>query len=406
MPDLLFLSHRVPYPPDKGDKIRAWHLLQHLARFYRIHLGCLIDDPQDREHLGELRRICERVGGFDVHPALQKIRAVAGMRRGKPLTADVFFHPGLAQWVADSLSAHHIDAVFMFSSGMARYAEGRPGPLRILDMVDVDSEKWREYADYHHWPLRALYRREAATLLALERRAALEFDATLFVSQAEARHFAALAPECRDKIAWVENGVDADRFSPAHLFARPFPADTVNLVFTGTMDYWPNADAVEWFARQVMPLLAGRQPEVQFHIVGARPSRAVRRLAHLPHVHVTGRVPDVRPFIAHADAVVAPLRVARGIQNKVLEAMAMARPVVATPEAFAGLRARPGRDLLVCATPGEMARRLLDIIEGRYAGLGAAARAVVQHDYSWCQTLQRLDGFLAPPLCSAVRAQA
>ncbi|HLY45615.1 MAG TPA: TIGR03087 family PEP-CTERM/XrtA system glycosyltransferase [Stellaceae bacterium] len=406
MKELLFLSHRVPYPPDKGDKIRAWHLLSHLAKSYRIHLGCLVDDPRDRAHLAELRRVCARVGAFEVRGSLQKLRALAGLRRGKPLTADVFYHPGLARWVDDSLAGGRIDALFAFSSGMARYAEGRQVKLRILDMVDVDSEKWREYADRFGWPLDALYRREAETLLALERRAAAEFDRTLFVSPAEARRFATLAPECRQKIGWVENGVDLDRFSPDHAFARPFPPGTSNLVFTGTMDYWPNGDAVGWFAREVMPLLLRRQPNVHFHIVGAKPSRGVRQLAQLPQIHVTGRVPDVRPFIAHADAVVAPLRVARGIQNKVLEAMAMRRPVVATPEAFEGLRAVPGRDLLVRATPEEIAEAIVAILDGGHPGLGAAARTVVERNYRWSDTLRRLDAVLEPLEPAAVRVSA
>lgn len=394
MADLLFLSHRVPFPPDKGEKIRAWHLLAHLAKTYRVHLGCLVDDPRDRDHLGELCRICARVGGFDVRAAAQKLRALAGMRRGRPLTADVFFHPGLHRWVNDSLSAHPIDTLFIYSSGMAPYADGCRAPLRILDMVDVDSEKWRDYAGHCGWPLRALYRREAATLLALERRAAAQFDTTLFVSEAEASRFIALAPECRQKIGWLENGVDLDRYSPARKFERPFAAGTINFAFTGTMDYWPNADAVGWFARNVMPLVARRYP-VHFHIVGARPGAAVRQLASLPRVQVTGRVPDVRPFIAHADAVVAPLRVARGIQNKVLEAMAMGRPVVATPQAFEGLRAAPDRELLVRSTPEQFAQGLLDIIDGRFPGLGAAARDAVERDYRWSHKLRRLDDVLS-----------
>ena len=395
MADLLFLSHRVPFPPDKGEKIRAWHLISHLAKTYRVHLGCLVDDPRDRAHLAELGRICSRVGGFEVRGAVQKVRALAAMRRGKPLTADVFFHSGLARWVKNSLSATPLDVLIVYSSGMVRYADGCRAAVRILDMQDVDSEKFRDYADNSSWPMSALYRREAETLLALERHAALQFDSTLFVSEAEARRFATLAPEARQSIGWLENGVDLDLYSPAHVFARPFPGGTVNLVFTGTMDYWPNIDAVTWFAQQVMPLLAQHDPEIHFHIVGANPTRAVQRLAAMPRVHVTGRVRDVRPFTAHADAVVAPLRVARGIQNKVLEAMAMGRPVVAAPGAFEGLRAFPEQELLVRATPEEFARGLLDIIAGRYPGLGAAARSAVERRYGWDQKLRQLDALLS-----------
>ena len=368
MPDILFLSHRVPYPPDKGEKIRAWHVLAHLAQRYRIHLGCLVDDVRDRPHLAHLSGMCASVGGFEVNPTGQLLRALAHLRPGEPLTTGAFFHAGLRRWVCDSQAATRLDAVFVYSSAMAPYAAGVRAPVRILDMVDVDSEKWRSYADRRGWPLRAIWRREAGALLGMERRLARQFDATLFVSEAEARRFAALAPESRDKIGWLENGVDADWFSPDLGFQSPFAPDTINLVFTGTMSYWPNGDAVTWFAREVMPLLTGSGRPMHFHIVGAKPSRGVQQLARMPQVHVTGRVADVRPYLAHADAVVAPLRVARGIQNKVLEAMAMARPVVATPEAFEGLRVVPERDLLVRASGEDIADALRDIIDGRWPG--------------------------------------
>ena len=403
MPDLLFLSHRVPYPPDKGEKIRAWHILRHLAQTYRIHLGCLVDDVRDRQHLAHLAEICATVRGFAVNPAGRLLRALAHLRPGEPLTAGAFFHPGLRLWVRDVEAVGRIDAVFVYSSAMAPYAAGLGAPVRILDMVDVDSEKWRSYADHRRWPLSAVCRREAETLLALERRAARQFDATLFVSQAEARRFAMLAPESRN-VGWLENGVDTDWFSPDREFDRPFPPGTRNLVFTGTMGYWPNGDAVAWFADQIMPLLERGGSPVHFHIVGADPSRRVQQLAQMPRVHVTGRVADVRPFLAHADAVVAPLRVARGIQNKVLEAMAMARPVVATPEAFEGLRSVAGRDLLVRTGPEQIAAAVGDIIGGRHPGLGAAARAAVLRDYRWADRFGVLDALLAHPARAAIPA--
>lgn len=404
MPDLLFLSHRVPYPPDKGEKIRAWHVLNHLAQTYRVHLGCLIDDARDRPHLAHLAGICARVAGFEISPRTQLLRALARLRPGEPLTAGAFFHAGLQRWVCDSQAANRLDAVFVYSSAMAPYAAGLSAPVRILDMVDVDSEKWRSYADRRSWPLSTVCRREAAALLGMERRVASQFDATLFVSEAEARRFATLAPECRGTIGWLENGVDTDWFSPDRTFERPFPPGTVNLVFTGTMSYWPNGDAVSWFAREVLPLLTGCSRPVHFHIVGARPSRSVLQLARTPQVHVTGRVADVRPYLAHADAVVAPLRVARGIQNKVLEAMAMAKPVVATPEAFEGLRAAPERDLLVRATADGIADALRDIIDGCRTGLGTAARAAVLRDYRWSERLATLDRLLARPAVAAAVA--
>ncbi len=391
MPDLLFLSHRVPYPPDKGEKIRAWHILMHLARTHRVHLGCLADEPVDDADLDALRRVCSRIGCFAVRPGVQKLRTLAGLRPARPLTIDFFYSAGLARWIEQSFAHHPIDRLYVYSSGMAAYGFGRRAATRVLDMVDIDSEKWRAYAAHQHGPLRALYRREADTLFAFERRAALEFDRTLFVSEAELRHFAALAPDCSERIGWLDNGVDLERFSPARLYPRPYPDDGGNLVFTGTMDYWPNVDAVIWFAGQVMPLLRRERPHLRFHIVGANPSPRILRLRGAPGINVTGRVPDVRPYLAHADVAVAPLRIARGIQNKVLEAMAMARPVVATPAAFEGVRAVPGRDLCVCATAQEMAWRIGEILDGAHPQLRVAARRAVERNHNWSYTLQCLD---------------
>jgi sugar transferase (PEP-CTERM/EpsH1 system associated) len=404
MPDLLFLCHRVPYPPDKGERIRAWHVLIHLARTHRVHLGFLADEPVGGVEMDALRQVCGSVGCFVARPGVQKLRALAGLRPARPLTIDFFYNAGLSRWIEERLARHPIDRWYVFSSGMAAYGFGRRAAIRVLDMVDVDSEKWRAYAPHHGWPMRAIYRREADTLFALERRAVTEFDRTLFVSEAEARHFALLAPDCRERIGWFENGVDLVRFSPARSYPRPYPNGAPHLVFTGAMDYWPNVDAVVWFAERVMPLLQRQRPQVQFHIVGANPSPKVLRLRGAPGIDVAGRVADVRPYLAHADVAVAPLRIARGMQNKVLEAMAMARPVVATTAAFEGVRAVPSRDLFVCTEAGEMVRRIVEILDGRHPQLPAAARRAVEQNHDWSRTLHRLDELFpaAPPQQSSL----
>jgi sugar transferase (PEP-CTERM/EpsH1 system associated) len=235
-------------------------------------------------------------------------------------------------------------------------------------------------------------------LLAFERAAAASFDVTLLVSEAERQRFAALAPECAGRVAALDNGVDLERFDPTLAYSNPYGAAAgPAIVFTGTMDYRPNVDAVCWFAREVMPLLRARQPAPEFHIVGASPAPAVRALAALPGVHVTGRVPDVRPYLAHAAVAVAPLRIARGVQNKVLEAMAMARPVVASPEAFEGVRARPGYDLLVADGAAAMARRVDEVLDGTFPRLGTAARAAVSEGHAWTRSLAALDALLPMP---------
>lgn len=395
-PRLLFLAHRIPYPPDKGEKIRAWHMLEHLARTWKVDLGCMVDDPADTQYLPVLRGCCAEVHAAAVTRSGRMARTLFGTRPGQPLSLAWFHEPGLARWVRAGLGARRYDVVLAYSAAMAAYVPpATGGPLRILDMVDVDSEKWRAYAASESGPKRFVWAREARTLLAFERRAAAQFDRTLLVSEQEALTFATLAPEVASRIDWVENGVDIARFDPECSWPSPFVAASPAIVFTGTMDYRPNVEAVSFFATKVMPRLAALSPAPYFHIVGANPSPAVRVLAELPRVHVTGSVPDMRPYLAHAAVAVAPLRIARGIQNKVLEAMAMACPVVASPEAHEGIRAVAGRDLLVADGADAMAAAVTQVLVGGVPGLGTAARAAVLARHDWKATLARLDDIMA-----------
>lgn len=391
MRDLLFVSHRFPYPLNKGEKIRAYHLLRHLAPEWRIRLGCLVEDPDDLAHLPVLREICAEVAAFRIDKRVQKLRALARARPGRPLMLDYYRHPGLARWVAERLPGAHV--AYIYSAAMAPYVLDLPPSRarRLLDMQDIDSEKWTRYAADAAWPMRAVWAREGRTLLAYERRAAAACDATFFVTQAEARRFAELAPEVADRLDHVECGVDLGFFSPDHVFPSPYPGPARRAVFIGNMDYWPNADAAAWFATEILPLIA---PRPEFWIVGANPGPETRRLAEVPGVHVTGRVADVRPYLAHADVSVSPLRIARGIQNKVLEAMAAGRPVVASPGAFEGIRAQPGRDLLVADGAAAIAETVGAVLSGAHPGLGAAGRAAVEAGYAWPAVLGRLDALL------------
>jgi sugar transferase (PEP-CTERM/EpsH1 system associated) len=391
MRDLLFLSHRIPYPPDKGDKIRAWNVLRHLARTHRIHLGCFIDDPEDRQHLAVLAGHCTDLYCLPLDPRTQRIKALLRTRPGHPLSLGYFQDRRLQRWVDAKLGDGAIDSVYVFSSAMAGYVMHAKAARRILDMVDVDSEKWTAYAETARFPARNIWAREGRTLLAFERLAAAAFDHSLFVSEHEWQRFVALAPEAAQRTSWISNGVDLDYFSPTQEFAMPFAGAGADLVFTGRMDYRPNIDAVRWFAREVMPVLRLRFPAARFWIVGAAPTGEVRALADLPGVQVTGKVPDTRPYLAAADVVVAPLRIARGIQNKLLEAMAMARPVVATPEAFQGVRAEAERDILLASGVDETVQRTADVLDGRHATMGAAARRAVEASHNWSVTLRPLD---------------
>ena len=397
MPDLLFLAHRVPYPPDKGDKIRAWNMFRHLAQTHRMHLGCFIDDPADWEHLPTLRAMCADLACFKLDPRRARLKALLRLRAGQPLSLGYFHDRRLQHWVDAKLADPAIERVFVFSSAVAAYAMHAKNAMRVLDFVDVDSTKWTTYAAQARNPMRAVWAREGRTLLAFERQAAAAYDHSLFVSEHEWQHFLSLAPEAANRTGWVSNGVDLAYFSPDLTFAPPFEPSGADLVFTARMDYRPNIDAADWFARSILPALQLVRPAARFWIVGAAPTAEVKELGTLPGVQVTGRVPDTRPYIAAADVVVAPLRIARGIQNKILEAMAMARPVVATPEAFAGVRATPGRDILLASGVDDTVQHIIDVLDGRHATLGAAGRYAVETAHQWPVTLRLLDRLFRDP---------
>ncbi|MHB1332198.1 MAG: TIGR03087 family PEP-CTERM/XrtA system glycosyltransferase [Sulfuriferula sp.] len=394
MEELLFLAHRIPYPPNKGDKIRSYHLLKHLTQRYRVHLGCFVDDQEDWQYTRDLQAICDETFFAAIKPRRAKLKSLTGLISGKPLTLPYYAHAGMQHWVTRTLATRKIAKVFMFSSAMGQFVPHDHALHRVVDFVDVDSDKWTQYAQAKRWPLSWLYRREGRTLLRWERDLATRSDVALFVSEAEARHFAQLAPESATHVDWFNNGVDFEYFSPDRHYANPYPPDSLPLVFTGAMDYWPNVDAVVWFAREIFPQIRAHYAQAQFVIVGGRPGQVVRDLAQLPGVVVTGRVEDVRPWLHHARLAVAPLRIARGVQNKVLEAMAMALPVVASAQALEGIQAVPGCDLLVADGATHQVEQAIAILGGAHTGMGTAARIAVLGHYAWPDNLRRVDALL------------
>ena len=395
MANILYLVHRLPYPPNKGDKVRSFHLLKHLAAQHRVFLGTFVDDPDDWQHLPVLRALCADVHAAELHPTRAKIASLRGLMTGEALGLPYYRNAGLSQWVADIAAAVKLDAIVVFSSPMAQYAAALPALPMLVDFVDVDSAKWADYAPAHPWPMSWVYRREGRALLAFEQATAARARCSFFVTDNEAALFRKLSPALTAPVESLSNGVDADYFAPEPQRTSPFAAGEIPLVFTGAMDYWPNADAVIWFAAEVLPLLRQEFPALRFHIVGRSPTAAVQGLQS-EHINVTGTVPDVRPYLQHAAAVVAPLRLARGIQNKILEAMAMGRPVIAAATCVQAITAEAGIDLLAASEAADYAaglRRLLNSADDA-ARIGAAGRARVLADYSWSARLAGIDRHL------------
>ncbi len=394
---VLFLAHRIPFPPNKGDKIRSYHLMEQLARHHEVHLGAFVDDPSDWQHQAELKNWCAETFLRPLKPTVQRLSSLRGLATRVPLTLPYYRDRKMAEWVKQKCTSAGIDRVVIFSAAMAQYVLGVRSHFQrcIVDLVDVDSEKWREYGPRHRWPMNWIYAREATLLLRYERMLAQQCDATVLVSSQEAQLFRELAPESADRVYSIHNGVDAEYFSPGHVFPTPYAPGAQILVFTGAMDYWANADAVVWFAEEILPHVRSAMPQVQFYIVGARPSERVKRLGRLDGVTVTGAVADIRPYLAHARAAVAPLRIARGIQNKVLEAMAMVKPVIATTAAMDGIDAPPRLRALLADEPAQFVDRLQQVLKDDDSGeFGRLGRELVLERYAWSESFARFDQLL------------
>jgi len=403
MGNLLYLVHRLPYPPNKGDKVRSYHLLKHLREHHRVFLGAFVDDPADEAYIDTVRVICPDLHVEQLNPRIARLRSLSGLFTQQALGLRYYRNTGLQEWVNQTLAANKMDAVIIFSSVMAQYVAGTSGstlPPMLVDFVDVDSAKWTQYADSHNWPLSWLYRREGERMLAYERTVAVRAQRSFFVTENETALFRSMAPESANRVGVISNGVDADYFAPDPDCVSPFAVseshpEEIPLVFTGAMDYWPNIDAVTWFVQHIFPALRQAWPQLRFYIVGRSPTPAVLTLASSAVV-VTGTVPDVRPFLQHAAVVVAPLRVARGIQNKILEAMAMARPVVASQSCVEAIDARSGEELVSAKEAIDFIREIDALLRApaRAAALGHSGRQRVVKSYSWDAHLGILDLYL------------
>lgn len=397
MKDLLFLVHRIPFPPDKGDKIRSWNILEHLASRYRVHVGCFIDDPHDWQFTGRIEEVAASTFFRNLGRRQGMMRSLFSLLTGDPLTCGFYRDRAMASWVSETTKVNSIERVFVYSSSMAQYIPENlaEGGRVVVDFVDIDSDKWRQYSDRKSWPMKQVYAREARTLFEAEKRIAAAADAAAFVSEDEAALFKTMAPDAGANVHGIANGVDCVFFDPECGTKSPYEPGGPKLIFTGAMDYWANVDAVCWFADEIFPRIRNSLPDCEFWIVGANPASEVEKLGVRAGITVTGRVADVRPYIVHATLSVAPLRVARGIQNKVLEAMALEKAVVATPQAMEGIAAIDGEEIFVA----EEATRFADTVVSLAATsdrhqAGVRARRRVLESYGWLTSLRKFESIL------------
>lgn len=388
--DILFLAHRVPFPPDRGDKIRSWNILKALAVLAPVHVAALVDPADVVVEDSPLHRLA---ASLTLLPR-RKSKATAmlsALAKGTAASVELFADGDFTTAVQSILKQQKISHIYAFSGQMAQHVPHDLGSATfIMDFVDMDSAKFTDFAKRGNGLSRFANAQEGKRLFAFEKATARRADISLFVSDAEAALFRAETGLGFDNVRALENGIDLDHFVPTH--ERVGMESNSTILFTGQMDYAPNVDAVCWFAKEVLP----RLPNATFIIAGRAPTPAVQALATSPQIIVTGEVPDTRPFIAAAAVVVAPLRIARGVQNKVLEAMAMGKPVVASREAAEGIDALADRDLIVADGAEQFAAALSMLLNDKAKAdvLGIAARAQMEQRYGWDAQMASLPAIL------------
>lgn len=385
---ILYLCHRIPYPPNKGEKIRAFHQLQAIAARHEVDLFTLTDRADDLVHQSALAPYCQRIMVSKLNPRLSRLRALPFLLTRSPLTVPYFYSDELQREIRSAISQRSYDRIFVFCSAMAQYVDLAGGIPVVLDLVDVDSDKWAQYADSASFPFSAIYKREAHRLQDYERHISEKAACVLVTTAREARLVRQIAPAARVHV--VPIGIDSKHFNEAA--DRPV-ASFPTIVFVGEMSYYPNEQAVLYFTRQVLPLISDCVPGVRFLIVGRNPSSKVRKLQEIKGVEVTGSVPDVQPYLAQAQVSVAPFKIAAGLQTKILEALASGLPVVATPIALQGLLPSVADVINAGQSPEEMAKQIVFLLRdpqlARRVGLEGQRR--VAAEYGWGPILE---GFL------------
>lgn len=392
---LLFIAHRVPYPPNKGDKISTFNMLKYFSGRHDVFFGAFVDDKPDWDHVGRVRELCQEAYFTGLQPSWRRLASLRGLLTGEPLTLPYYRDSGMRNWVARVLEREQLDAVLIYSSALGQYAtKNVPSGVRVVfNIDDVDSEKWRAYARHKPFPMSWIYRREGRKLLQFERLCAAEFDATVLISAQEAEVFRDLAPEVAHKVFHRNQGVDTRFFDPALPYSNPYGPNERVLVFVGAMDYYPNIDAVTWFAKEAFPAVRAQVPEAAFYIVGLNPADAVLRLAEQAGVTVTGAVPDVRPYVRHSVAACLPLRISRGIQNKAIEAMALERPILASPAAMAGIDTKGIYEPILAEDAKSFTAAAIQLVSNSPASQPEARRCVLER-YDWETHLKRFEGIL------------
>ena len=383
---IFFVCLRVPFPPDRGDKIATFNLVRHLSLTHEVHVFCLSDGAADDANVAALGDYARSVTAVPRSPTGEKFRGVKALLTGAPLSVAFVNEKQLHLAVKSKAARLPPDLIIAYSSNVAQFVTEFSSTPRIMYFSDLDSQKWLQYGERLAFPINWIYRRESKLLLEDERRTAKAFSRSVVCTQAEKRDFERLIPGAPVDV--LPNGVDLERFRSRHI-----PKQSGTMIFTGVMNYFPNVDGVQWFSECVLPLIREQVPHATFMICGTSPTAAVRRLAKRPGVIVTGAVPDVRPYLDAAEICVVPLRIARGIQNKLLEGLAMGLPCISSRCSWGGTVIAEGDGILVADDPTEFAGHAIRLLQdAQYREvMGQKARAAVEEKYTWDDQLQQLD---------------
>jgi len=393
---ILFLAHRLPFPPNKGDKIRSYWELRALSGRHEVDLFCFYDDPSDAQYIEKIREYCSSCYAEKLSPFWARIRALVAALRGKAFSLGYFYSPKMDRAIRQAVSAKSYDMVFVFCSAMAPYVENMNGCPRVLDMVDVDSLKWEQYGRRSRAPFSWFWSLEARRLAKFEKRTTEGFTATLLCTSAEAEALRAHCPS--PKIGTWEHPLDLDYFDPGKVQVTAEVAKwQPYVIFTGSMDYFPNVDGVLHFYRDVLPLVRAQVPNVRFVVAGRNPAPALRKLTSDPSIVVTGSVPDIRPYLRGAVMAVVPLRVAQGVQNKLIEAMAMGLPVASSKLAAAALPESLASLLIVEDDQQVVAERIVKVLREGHSVSGEAQRHAVVNYYDAARMGRQLEEILMHP---------
>lgn len=386
---ILFLAHRIPYPPNKGDKLRAFNFIKHLSKDHEIYLGAFFDDKEDGRYEQNLREYCREVHLCYLNPFFSKLKAILWMALAQPATLGYFHSSRFLRKIREIEDRVDFDAVFVYSSSMAQYVPASGRALKVIDFVDCDSAKWAQYGKSRHFPSSLIFALEHRLLRRYEKSLIEKFDKILVTTEIEMGRFKEFAST--DKFTVINNGVDHKFFSPVD------PATSDSLIFTGAMDYYANIDGITIFCSKVLPIIQREVPGTKLYIVGPRPGRSVIALEKLPGVIVTGFVEDLREYFRKAAVCVVPsFRIAAGIQNKILEAMASGIPVVTTQKAAACLNAKDGSEIMIADSEETFAEKVITLLKKKELrrSVGSSGRVYVLSCHSWERSFSELDGVL------------